>query len=1013
MESPENIEILNFGFRLVRAERKKREARGNGGESAASKIMTGSLEQALWRRYQVVALVAGFSVLSLGLVVLTGWFFHILALKTIISGASPMKPNMATGFLLCGAALTLLVGKRLKRSGRIGALALAAIVLGGAALTLCEYFFGWNLPLEQWLIGNVSEAAAGSHLGRMAPATALCFVLAGAALLTASLSVRKPLHVPLVAGLSATLAFIGVITLAGFFLETLFGARWNYMGMSASGVAAAVGFVLVGGGLLALLQSERGLLWSLNPMTTAGFACGILVIVVAAGATFNFTKRMLETTTWLTHRQEVLRKVQEITTEVMDLASQERVYVIVGDEHLLKDRQQIRSELKNYLLDCRRLTADNPNQQRRLDRLEPLIGQRLEWEEQVIAARRGQGLTVGAQMVAKGPGLGLSEEIFHLLNEMQGEEYRLLETDRKQAEMASITAFSALPLGVFLSLAVLGLGVLFLNAGASEQKQTETALRKSEAQLQTILENLDEGVVVSDLKGKLMHWNRAALKLHGYASVEEGRRKLVELVDTFELFTLEGERISVEFWPLSRILRGERLCDLEVRVRRIGEGWERIFSYGGTLVHDANDQPLMAIVTIGDITERKRAEELLRASEERYRELFESNPNPMWVYDLETLSFLAVNAAAVQHYGYSKDQFLTMTIKDIRPPEDIPALVEDLSLEPEGLSKSTQWRHRKKDGAPIDVEITSHEQMWLGRRAKLVLINDITERKRAEQEIRQLNAELEERVSLRTADLEAANKELEAFSYSVSHDLRAPLRAVDGFSQAVLEDYGAQLPEEGRNYLQTIREGAQRMGILIDDLLTFSRLSRLPLHKQTMDTSRLVRDTLDELDSERRGRKIDMRISELPPCHGDQALLKQVWMNLLSNALKYTRKRKIAIIEVGCRSDNGEDVYFVRDNGTGFDMQYAHKLFGVFQRLHRADEFEGTGVGLAIIQRIIHRHGGRIWAEAAVDRGATFHFTLEETNTYERNRSCRDIDSRRHTARPGIDFARVAESQVK
>ena len=170
------------------------------------------------------------------------------------------------------------------------------------------------------------------------------------------------------------------------------------------------------------------------------------------------------------------------------------------------------------------------------------------------------------------------------------------------------------------------------------------------------------------------------------------------------------------------------------------------------------------------------------------------------------------------------------------------------------------------------------------------------------------------------------------------------------------------------------------MGVLIDDLLTFSRLSRSPLNKQTVNPASLVRDSLDELDSERRGRKIDLRVSELPPCHGDPALLKQVWINLLSNAMKYTRQRETAVIQVGCQSDNGEDIYFVRDNGTGFDMQYADKLFGVFQRLHRADEFEGTGVGLAIIQRVIHRHGGRIWAEAALDRGATFHFTLNGQN---------------------------------
>jgi signal transduction histidine kinase len=257
-------------------------------------------------------------------------------------------------------------------------------------------------------------------------------------------------------------------------------------------------------------------------------------------------------------------------------------------------------------------------------------------------------------------------------------------------------------------------------------------------------------------------------------------------------------------------------------------------------------------------------------------------------------------------------------------------------------------------------------------------VGQFIERHRAEEQVRRLNAELEQRVIERTAQFEAANKELEAFSYSVSHDLRAPLRAVDGFSQAVLEDYGPQLPEEGRRYLQTIRGGAQKMGVLIDDLLTFSRLSRAPLNKQKINTSRLVRSVLEDLRDQQTGRRIELRIGELPACLGDQALLRQVWFNLLSNALKYTQKREAAVVEIGCEPGPECEVYFVRDNGTGFDMRYADKLFGVFQRLHRAEDYEGTGVGLAIVQRVIHRHGGRIWADAAVDRGATFFFTIEE-----------------------------------
>jgi light-regulated signal transduction histidine kinase (bacteriophytochrome) len=185
------------------------------------------------------------------------------------------------------------------------------------------------------------------------------------------------------------------------------------------------------------------------------------------------------------------------------------------------------------------------------------------------------------------------------------------------------------------------------------------------------------------------------------------------------------------------------------------------------------------------------------------------------------------------------------------------------------------------------------------------------------------------------------------------------------------------LPEEGRRGLQTIREEAQKMGTLIDDLLTFSRLSRVPLHKQEVNNDKLVRSVIDDLNAQQTGRQIGVRVGELPESVGDPALLKQVWVNLLSNAFKYTRHHVAARVEVGCLRESNEDIYFVRDNGAGFDMRYASKLFGVFQRLHRAEDYEGTGVGLAIVQRIIHRHGGRVWAEAAVDRGATFSFTLE------------------------------------
>jgi len=382
-----------------------------------------------------------------------------------------------------------------------------------------------------------------------------------------------------------------------------------------------------------------------------------------------------------------------------------------------------------------------------------------------------------------------------------------------------------------------------------------------------------------------------------------------------------------------------------------------------------------------DITERKQMGLALQESEERFRTMANSMPQLAWIARADGF-IIWYNQRWYEYTGTTLEQMEGWGWQSVHDPEVLPNVLQ-------------RWKGVIDAGEPFEMELPlrgadgkfrifltrcqplkdseGRVMQWFGTNT------DVETLKKAEEKIRDLNIELEQRVVERTAQLEAANKELEAFSYSVSHDLRAPLRAVNGFAGMVIEEFGLQVPAEAKRYLERIRHNSLSMGQLIDDLLAFSRLSRQPLNRREVNMTKLVQNVIDDLAPERESRQIDIRTGALPDCWGDPALLKQVWVNLLSNAVKYTRGRENALVETGCKSSNGEDIYYVRDNGAGFDMKYAHKLFGVFQRLHRAEDFEGTGVGLAIVQRVVHRHGGRVWADAEKDKGAIFRFTFGES----------------------------------
>jgi PAS domain S-box-containing protein len=964
--------------------------------------------------------VASAIAIGVGCLTLIGWILDIAIFKSVIPGTATMKANTALAFILAGVSLYGREQGTLSRDNKAGgattnyqftihnsqliiAKICAAIVALIGLLTLCQYIFNWNLGIDELLFRDLPRSPAMPFPGRMAETTALNFLLLGVALWLLprrrargegqARGIRRWEDNVILVAQSLSLTAIAIASLASIGYAYHVEVFHTFVFYSTSmALHTAVAFLILCTGIL-FIHPDRGLMAIVTSELNGGTIArrlipGAIAIPLILGwlilqgyrlklydpafAIALLVLLLIAVYVSLIWRNAVfLNKIDgDRQHSEAALIEQEQRYryifnaigVSVWEEDFSEVKAAIDRLRATGVRDFHQYFAEHPEfvqQAIGMVRLLDVNDRTL----QMCEAQNKQQLLTSLHEVF----LPETHEVFidELLTLAAGQTFLASETVVQTLQGKRLNILFTL---VFPPPTEPYDRVLVTWIDISDRKLAENALRQSEARLKLFVESDVIGILYGDVYGAITYANDAYLNIIGYtrADLEAGKIDWADITPP-EYLPLDEERIS------EAKTRGTCTPYEKEYIRKDGN---RVFVIVGYALLGENREQSVAFIL--DISDRKRAE----IERDRF---FTLSLDMLCIAGLDGC-FKRINPAFEKILGFTQAEILETPFLDLIHPEDRAKTIAEVEkLSTGAVTVNFENRYLCKDGSYKWLVWSSVPDV----ESKLLYAvgHDVTGRKHLEQKLRkqadvlrQLNETLEERVKQRTAQLEAANKELESFSYSVSHDLRAPLRHIAGFVDLLQKRLKSNttLDETSQRYLNIIVETTQLAGKLIDDLLSFSRMGRTEMRCSNIDMNLLVQEVLRDLELETKNRQISWQINTLFTVQGDASMLRLVLRNLIENALKYTKFKPQTEITIGSQisAQSQEVVFFVRDNGIGFDMQYVHKLFGVFQRLHSDPNFQGTGVGLANVQRIIHRHGGRVWAEGEVDKGATFYFSL-------------------------------------